>query len=198
MNEKFLELTLDNAEIALDILINNEIIKEIPILGNSLKIIQGIKTMRDRFYIAKIEKFITNIGNFSETQKEKLLLESKFDSNSKTKFSHAIYNTIEQSDSEIKIEILAYVFEGFLNNEITRIELRKICHGINLCFSDLLLDIVEKTHYSTTEFKEGVNSGFIEERDTSLTYNGNTGINYIHSDIGSKVSHMYKKYKKLN
>lgn len=57
MNENFQDFLADNSEVFIDSLIENEVIKEIPILGSSLKIIRGIQSLRDRAYLNKINYF---------------------------------------------------------------------------------------------------------------------------------------------
>lgn len=54
MDENFEDFLADNSEAILDSLLENEVIKEIPILGSSLKIIRGIQSLRDRAYLNKI------------------------------------------------------------------------------------------------------------------------------------------------
>ena len=143
MNEHFKDLLSDNSEILLDSLINNEILKEIPVLGSSLKIIRGVMNVRDKAYLNKIEAFIECIGEISEENKLKLISKSKEDQQSRVKFGDAIFTTIEQSDSLVKVEYLAIAFEAFLNEDFGESSLRLICHIIRNSFTDDLIYIIE-------------------------------------------------------
>lgn len=50
MDDNFQDLLAENSEAILDSLIENDVIKEIPILGSSLKIIRGIQSLSDKAY----------------------------------------------------------------------------------------------------------------------------------------------------
>lgn len=99
MDENFEDFLADNSEAILDSLLENEVIKEIPILGSSLKIIRGIQSLRDRAYLNKIKLYLKNIGEINNEQKKVIINDSKKNEKSRTKFGDAIFTTIEQSDS---------------------------------------------------------------------------------------------------
>ena len=143
MNENFQEILADSGEVLLDSLINNEILKEIPVLGTSLKLIRGIQSISDKFYLRKIKFFIEYLGEIDEVKKIKLIEEAKKSKSSRAKFGDALFTTIEQSDSELKIEYVAVAFEAFLNNDINEWDLREICHIIKIAFTDDLTKIIE-------------------------------------------------------
>ena len=143
MNNNFQDILADNSEILLDSLINNEILKEIPVLGTSLKLIRGIQSIRDKFYLSKIKFFVEHLGEIDTLKKVKLIEEAKKSQKSRAKFGDALITTIEQSDSEIKIEYTAVAFEAFLNNDINEHDLREICHIIKNTFTEDLISIVE-------------------------------------------------------
>ncbi|MCB9250729.1 MAG: hypothetical protein H6613_20420 [Ignavibacteriales bacterium] len=72
MNKKeILELTLENSEVVIDQLMNNNLLKDIPFVGNAFKIANIVKDFRDRIYITKLAKFIFALDEISENEKKK-------------------------------------------------------------------------------------------------------------------------------
>lgn len=195
MNENFQDLLADNTEVAIDALLDNEVIKEIPILGSSLKIIRGIQSLRDRAYLYKVKLFIEKVGQINDDQKQRIISESKKSEKSRAKFGDAIFTTIEQSDSSVKIEYMAIAFEAFLNKDFEESDLRLICHIIRNTFSDELIDIIEN-EYPTTDLKYVVSTGLAEAIYAPLTYDGNSEPLYKLSSSAEQLRKSWKTYKK--
>lgn len=193
MNENFQDFLADNSEVFIDSLIENEIIKEIPILGSSLKIIRGIQGLRDRAYLNKIKLFLEKIGEINGEQKKVIINDSKKNEKSRTKFGDAIFTTIEQSDSTVKVEYLAIAFEAYVNEEINESDLRLICHVINNTFSDELIDIIENEK-PIGDLKNVVSSGLAETKYREMTFDGNSEPDYILSKTAEQLRIAWRKY----
>ena len=195
MNENFQDFLADNSEVFIDSLIENEVIKEIPILGSSLKIIRGIQSLRDRAYLNKIKLFLEKIGEINSEQKKVIINDSKKNEKSRTKFGDAIFTTIEQSDSTVKVEYLAIAFEAYLNEEINESDLRLICHVINNTFSDELIDIIENEK-PIGDLKNFVSSGLAETKYREMTFDGNLEPDYILSKTAEQLRIAWRKYSR--
>ncbi|MEK6152075.1 hypothetical protein WIW50_02380 [Flavobacteriaceae bacterium 3-367] len=195
MDGNFKDILADVGEMALDSLMNNEVVKEIPILGTSLKIIQGIKNVRDKAYINKVKKFVECVGELDESQKTKLVEESRLDKKRRVKFGDALFTTIEQSESLVKVEYIAAAFEAFLNNEMSENDLRLICHVIRSSFMDELVDIVEN-ETPQLELKYSVGSGLADIEYPNLTWDM-TSIEpkYKISFAAEQLKKAWEKYK---
>lgn len=193
MDENFQDLLADNSEAILDSLMENEVIKEIPILGSSLKIIRGIQSLRDRAYLNKIKLFLEKIGEINDDQKKIIINDSKKNEKSRTKFGDAIFTTIEQSDSTVKVEYIAVAFEAYINGEINESDLRLICHVINNTFSDELIDIIENEK-PIGDLKYVVSSGLAETQYKELTFDGNSEPDYILSKSAEQLRIAWRKY----
>ena len=195
MDENFKDILADTGEMALDSLIENEVIKEIPILGTSLKVIKGIKNIRDKAYLNKVKRFVECIGEIDEVKKRKLIEESRLDAKRRIKFGDALFTSIEQSDSLAKVEYIAAAFEAFLNSELSENDLRLICHVIRNSFTDELVDIIEKDT-PELELKYSVASGLADIEYKELTIDmTNTEPNYSISYAAEQLRDAWRKYK---
>lgn len=72
MREEFQNILEDSAEVVLDSLLNNAVLKEIPVIGTSLNLYRGIQSIRDAAYLNRVKIFIEYVGNITEEQKKKL------------------------------------------------------------------------------------------------------------------------------
>jgi len=194
MEENFKNILTDTGDIALVSLIENDVIKEIPILGTSLKIIQGLKNIRDKAYINKIKRFVECLGKIDEVKKVKLIKESRLDNKRRIKFGDALFTSIEQSDSLVKVEYIAAAFEAFLNNDFDENDLRLICHVIRNSFTDELVDIIEKDT-PELELKYSVASGLADMEYRKLTFDmTSTEPNYHISHAAQQLRNAWRKY----
>lgn len=195
MNENFQNFLADNIEVTIDTLLDNDIIREIPILGSSINIIRGIQSIHNQAYLNKLKLFIEKVGHINDDLKQRLISESKKSENSRAKFGDAIFTTLEQSDSTLKIEYMAIVFEAFLKEDLGETDLRQICHIIRNTFSDELKDIVENEH-PKTNLKYIVSSGLAEAIYEPLKFDGNAEPKYKLSSAAEKLRKSWRNYKK--
>jgi hypothetical protein len=66
---KFLEASLESAEVIADSLIENELIKSIPVVGTALKLISGSLDLRNKIFLSKVQRFIQKIESISKKEK---------------------------------------------------------------------------------------------------------------------------------
>lgn len=195
MDKNIIDIITDNAEVALDSLIKNEVLKEIPVLGTSVKVMRAIKSTRDNAYVNKVKFFIENVGHVNDEKKKRLIEESKEDEKSRAKFGDALFTAIDQSDSIVKVEYLALAFEAFLNNDFDRNALRLICHIINSAFTDELIDIIENER-PKMDLKYAVPSGLADVEYPKATFDmESTGPQYSLSSLAEHLRKAYRKYK---
>ncbi len=204
MNENIKNILTDGGEIIIDSLLQNELVREIPIFGTSLNMIQEVQSLRDKSYLNKIKVFVENVGGLSEKQKVKLISESRKDKKRRAKFGDALFTSIEQSDSLVKIEYLAASFEAFLNNDIDDSELRQICHAIKNIFLDDLIEIVETKNPLMIPFSilsANVFSGlsYVGTKGTLTAPLGNSSsLRYELSSVAMNLRNAWSMYKGTN
>lgn len=195
MNENFQDLLADTSESFLDSLIENEIIKEIPILGSSLSIIRGIKNIRDRSYLNKIKLFLEKIGKINESQKQRLIDDSLKNEKSRAKLGDAIFTTLDQCDSAVKVEYMAIAFEAYLNGEIDSYEIKLLCHIIKNNFSEELIAVVEFDS-PNIQLNYLTGSGLVDVIYMPLNYDSSTEPHFQLSHSSEQLRKAWKKYNK--
>ena len=157
-------LLAGSGEVALTTLAESEIVKYIPILGSSFKMIKSVHGVREKVYLSKLKKFIDRVGDLDNRMRSRLIEESKLDSKRRIKFGDALYTALEQSDSLVKVEYLAAVFTAFLKSDLREQEFRLICHVVRSSFVDELLEIVESEN-PAMDLPFGLSSGLYTMAD---------------------------------
>ena len=195
MNENLGNILADNAEVILDNLIENEVLKEIPVIGTSINIIKGIKNIRDVGYLNKLKTFMTQLGEIDDDKRERLISESKKDEKRRAKFGNAIFTAVEQSDSLIKVKYLAVAFEGFLNGDYNSSDFRLMCHTVSNAFTDDLIDIIEEDE-PNSELKYLVPTGLADPVYGDLLVSSTrTEPNYELSMTSMQLREAWRRYK---
>ncbi|MFK5981841.1 MAG: hypothetical protein QM499_02920 [Flavobacteriaceae bacterium] len=185
----------ESGELILDSLIENELLKEIPVIGTSVKIIRAVKSIRDTAYLNKVKTFVEQLGEINDAQRKRLVEESKKDIKRRVKFGNALFTTIEQSESLIKVQYSAIAFEAFLNEDFEESDLRLICHIIRNSFTDELIDIVEND-IPKTDLKFVVPSGLAENVYVPLLASGYGNEPEYNLTISAKqLREAWKKYR---
>jgi len=185
----------ESGELILDSLIENELLKEIPVIGTSVRIIRAVKSIRDTAYLNKVKTFVEQLGEINDAQRKRLVEESKKDIKRRVKFGNALFTTIEQSESLIKVQYSAIAFEAFLNEDFEESDLRLICHIIRNSFTDELIDIVEND-IPKTDLKFVVPSGLAENVYMPLLASGYGNEPEYKLTISAKqLREAWKKYR---
>lgn len=161
-NSSSIDLLANLGEVALDQLLENPVLKEIPILGSAVSIARAGIGIREQAFLNKIKLFIDMLPEQSEEDKERLVEALDKDSRSRIKFGEVVLSTIEQSDSSAKVEYVAIVFSAFLMGEISSRELRQLCHSINVTQADDLLEFAESDHLGEQKMRELVHTGLTD------------------------------------
>ena len=57
INHELIDITAENLEIAIDLLMENDIAREIPFLNSVLALLWSAQSIRDKLFIQKLQKF---------------------------------------------------------------------------------------------------------------------------------------------
>ncbi|UFH32636.1 hypothetical protein LNP04_02670 [Chryseobacterium sp. C-71] len=128
-------LASDIAEISLDSFTDDGIIKDVPIIGTIIKLLNIGNTISDRIFTDKLIHFLKEIDNLDQ---EFILKEIRYidDSGNHTrKVGEKILEIINRIDSDGKPQIIGRLFRNFINKQFSYFDFLK------------LADIVEKSFY---------------------------------------------------
>lgn len=112
------EITVDISEILVDNILEDGILKEIPIIGTILKLGKFTLNIKDHLFIKKIIYFISEIKEVPPVKRNELI--SKIDSSEefRIKIGEKLLFIIDKCEDHIESEYVAKFFKAFLNEKI--------------------------------------------------------------------------------
>jgi hypothetical protein len=113
--EGLVELTQDYIELGLDSVLKEGLAKDIPIIGTIVNLAKIAGGVRDRLYIAKLVRFLNEVGNTTQKDRERFIEENCKD----TRFEHAVLLILEQADNMEKATLIGKVFKACILAKIT-------------------------------------------------------------------------------
>lgn len=147
------ELGIDIAEPFTDSLLNDGIIKDMPVLGSALKIAYLCKSINDHFFVRKVERFIFCLRTIGQKKVYKFL-KSLEHRKYRKKVGEVIVLLLNRYDDLEKPEIMAEVFKAYIQGAVNFDQFYRLCSGVDKAFiSDLKL-FVSYTKPEGMEFNE--------------------------------------------
>jgi hypothetical protein len=133
------EILGDWGEIALDSFLKNGPIKDIPVFGAALKVIQGGKALRDFFFIRKLYEFVQNAPDIEPTKKQQFRekLETDLDFAERTATHLAVI--LDRLDELEKAALLAKMFAAYIEDIIDQQQMKRLASALD---RTLLADII--------------------------------------------------------
>ena len=150
---RVVEFSADLLEVGVDALTDNEVLKEIPVLGSAVKIAGIGKTIKDRIFLAKIRRFLAAAEPTEEGRRFAAQLQSGERDAERT--AEVLLLAIDQINDLEKAPILAKMFAAFLRGETNSAGFRRMTAAVNAAVVDdlVFLRIADYYHwYDPTEF----------------------------------------------
>ena len=180
-------LTTDFGEIAIDSLLKDGLLKDIPIIGSAFSVLKLGRTISDKIFLSKIYKFIKEIRihtkNEIEEFKEKYLRIKDYDT-----VGRKLILLLNSADDEKKITWLSKTLILLVDEKISTQDFLRITMIINNSFPDYLEKLSvfknEKTIASNNSKKM---EDFVLEHLYSIGCLSNKGLDSNYSEIEKSI-----------
>jgi len=181
MKDEIMSLVADFGEFTLDYFIEDNIIKDLPIIGSVFSIIKVSVDIRDRIFVEKLKRFIENIDK-NQKWREKFS-----DDEECNKISKQLLYIVNSCDDDNKLKLIGMAFNYLVNGEISRDEYFYTVNIISKSFYPflkILLDINESdkrfkndnTKYDYVGITHLLNIGALDfDGQTMAGFNPQTG-----------------------
>ena len=130
LSEQAVSLASEYSEIALDSILQDGILKDIPVINTIIGISKASIAMRDRLLIKKIVQFLAGLNDVSSEKRIQMINRLEQD----TKFSQSvgehILEVLERVESHRKPIIIARVFAAYAKKEIDTVTLLRLNSAI--------------------------------------------------------------------
>jgi len=158
------DILKDASEIAIDSVLSEGLLKEIPIVGTLVNIYKITKGVKEIVEIKKLAKFLSNLNDVSESERKEFDEKLEHDDASKTEFYGRLLILIQNLDELQKAEIVSNFFKLYIYNIITQSDFFRFANIVNIGYlGDLMV-----LHYSLQQVK---GLGRASEDNRNLLYN---------------------------
>ena len=181
MKDEIISLISDLGEVTLDHIMQDGIIKDLPIVGPFFSTIKVAIDIRDRLFVEKIKSFIENID---KNQKWKEKFSDREECN---KISKQLLYIVDSCDDDNKLKLIGMAFNYLVTGEINRDEYFYTVNIISKSFFPflkILLDIDESdkrfkndgTKYDYFGIAHLLNIGALDfDGQTAASFSSKTG-----------------------
>lgn len=136
--EDLVDFTKESAEILIDHLSDNELVKEIPVVNQVVSFVKVVRSVPDYLFAKRLKKFLDAVDEASPECKKKIKSYAQKDGNAEKLFEH-ILNSINKASDERKCEFIAYMFIAFIDGFIKRVDFQRSIEVIDSVFIDDLM-----------------------------------------------------------
>jgi hypothetical protein len=137
LTAELLEPVVDSQVV--DTLTHNPILRDIPLLGSTVKTALLGKTITDQIFLAKVQKFLTSIDAATLAEAAKFAKELASGEKDAARTARVLLLALDAMDDLEKAPILAATFAAFLRGEITKPDFRRMTKAITSAVTDDLL-----------------------------------------------------------
>lgn len=134
---------IDITEIAIDQLLNEGLLKEVPVVKSLIAFVKTGYSIRDAIYIKKILLFVLGVQKISEEKRLNFLKDISVFSKEKNRLLEKIFITLDRIDDSEKAILLAKAFKHLIVGNIDLIQYYRIARVIE----DMMLDEIYSFFY---------------------------------------------------
>jgi hypothetical protein len=131
---KLLELLADFGEVALDVTLEEGLLKDIPVIGSAIKIAAITKNIPNQLFLSKMKRFLQKIDKISQEDKENFIQDLDSKPELKSKVGEYLVLIIDRLDDMDKTDILAELFIKYVKNNIDLETFRRLASAIDIAF----------------------------------------------------------------
>lgn len=149
-NPNLQSLTQDYGELLIDGMMDDGVLKDIPIVGSVVNTIHFVNSISKHFASKKIYKFLYQLNEISEDERNKKINEINASGKYQSTVGEMIFELLERIESDGKPEIIGKLFAAVIEGKIKYISYLKSTHIIKNIFYYDLVDFLD--NYKSTDF----------------------------------------------
>src|SRR5262249_54945653 len=139
MDEHIQDIAVDLSDVALDALTDNELIKEIPVVGTLVHIAKATRSISDRIFAKKVERFISGTKHVPNEKRAEFHATLEADPILRRHAGQVIVLALDRADDLQKAAIIGHLYSLFVAGEIPFETFRRLLVAVDRGFiGDLL------------------------------------------------------------
>ena len=124
-NSDLQKVTTDLAELVLDSMLDDGVLKDIPIVGSILSLSKTALNIKDALFLKKIIHFLSELSEISIEKRQEMIDFVNKSNKQKIKVGEKLIFILDKCDDYIEAKYIGQFFCGFLENKITYEEFLK-------------------------------------------------------------------------
>ena len=138
-------LAVSFGEVGIDAILDNGILRDIPILSSILGGINAIGSVRDALFAKKLVSFLSELSDIPVEQRQNMIDLIDNSNDFKVKVGEKLIYIIEKAEDHYTSKIVAIFFAEFLTEKITYDQFLKVSRIINNMFIGDFLDFASES-----------------------------------------------------
>uniref|UniRef100_UPI0040572413 hypothetical protein n=1 Tax=Candidatus Electronema sp. TaxID=2698783 RepID=UPI0040572413 len=163
-------------EIGFDSLLDNGVLKDVPILSTMLAVGKTFGNVRDYFFAKKMIAFLRSISSLSEKERQKLIHLLDADEKFSKYAGEQIIELLSRIDSERKAVLVATALKLYAREEIDFLQLQRINYAIDRF---MLCDAEEFRSFCAVTPEKFINEKIRRNSDVEATT-----VNFLSAGLG--------------
>jgi hypothetical protein len=167
-DSQLIDFAADIADQALDSLLSEGVIKDIPILGHAVKLWRGGVQVQSYLFARKLVLFLSQLDRTPLDTRQEFVQKINTDPKQRRKVGEQLLLLLDRMDDLEKPAILSWAFGAYVAGRISYDTFRKLGHAIDHCALSDLLALKGNVIYNPNFFDEGIGTYvLILVRDTA-------------------------------
>lgn len=132
LKQDFSELTVDVVDVAIGLLSDNELLKDVPVAGMIYKLGKAVSSIPDAIFLQKVGKFLQTVNEKTTVDQRISFAEDvRRDKDKREKLYSAIFLKIDKFDDISKPDLFAKIFACFITNKIREEDFTALASALN-------------------------------------------------------------------
>jgi hypothetical protein len=186
-----LEVLLETAEALLHE--NEDLLRYVPLLGTAYKVACLGKSISDRIFLCKLQRFVGSIATISSEERAAFMKRLDGNPEQLRKVGETIVLAINKLDDMEKPELLGKIFRAYVRGVITNDQFRRLTAAVDAALVSDLLQFGITGSKDNPVLKNLMGTGLTTTGTTALTATGQPVFNTIvKTEIGEVFQKLYR------
>jgi hypothetical protein len=128
------EIVQDFGEVALDSILDDDLVKEVPVIGTIVRLGKVSITIRDRFLVRKVLLFLEGLSDVPQVQRKEFLRKIEDDDSFEKRVGETLIMLLDRCDHLDKPRLMSKLFSAYIKEEIDYDEFLRYSIAIDRAF----------------------------------------------------------------
>lgn len=199
---EYKDILADFSELALDALLEDGVIRDIPVIGSLVGLVRGGISIRDRIFAKKILRFLLEFKDIPPEEIQAQIDNLATNPKERQRLGEHLLLLLDRLSDMDKPALLAKAFAAFLEEKISRTEFQGLAYAIDTILLDNIdtfKEFMQTEHIAAVREANAnfLQSGLIEITLERIDVSAKLGNGPMYADAGSyRASHLGKLFYK--